>query len=725
MAFRTSGIAFVLLGSLSSASAAPSGRVTGRVFDGQDETPLVGAAVVVSGTTLGALTDGEGAFALDRVPAGYVLVTAHLTGYRAQSRNLTLSGGDTMELVFRLEPTVIQGTPLVVTASRRLQELRQSPTAMDIVTPEQITARNAGIAGALDYVPGATVIGSQVSIRGSSGYTQGAGSRVGVLVDGVSVLTADVGDVKWELVPPEVIERIEVAKGPSSALYGSGALGGVINQITRQLGDRPETRLRIAAGWYANPKGYVSPPGRQYYTTISVTHAERVGETKMLANIHRDQTTGARAGGDNKRYNLFLKLERPWDAATEYGFLGIYSHENHGNTLQSYPDSLHYTRANGSRVIGPEQFASAWIRQVHGAHLSWRIGTHFYRSAFDEVNANLEPNRSSDAIMVGAEGQVIWMAHPGLTMTLGAAAQNSWIDAVLFQGKRLGDLGAYGQAEIRPFPISSFIAGVHYDRRSSDVTDARDQVSPRVGVVVTPTGSTTLRALLSKGFRGPAISELSTDTDEGDLAIRPNPMLVPERSWSAEVGLSQTYGRFLGVDVGAFESRYEDLLEPTIQDTTDPGTGRLLAKYQNIAKARVRGFEAAGRVALFRDHVRVNGSYMFLDARNQSPEQTRNTGPDSLRLPYRPRHTVKAGLELRYGRHFAGYDYRYASSYPVTVYPNDPRVPQIISDARIGTQWRRITFTFAVTNLFNYVYAPRERKLTDPRQYSLCIDASL
>jgi len=716
-------IVVLIAAALTSAHAAPSGRIEGQVFDAGDGTALVGAAAMLVGTTLGATTDEGGRFRIDRVPLGEVRVTANLTGYRAQTKTVTVASGDTARLVFRLEATVIQGMPLVVTATRRLQELRQSPTAMDIVTAEEITGRNVSTPlDALEYVPGATIIGGQVSIRGSSGFTQGAGSRVGVLVDGISVLTGDVGDVKWDLVPPEVVERVEVAKGANSALYGSGALGGVINQITRQPGDRPETQLRVVGGWHASLRDYVSPPGKQYHHAVSVTHTERVGETKMLANVRREEDTGGRAGGDHTRYNFFLKLERPWTATTECGFLGIYSHENHGNALQSYPDSLHYTRSDGSRIIGPEQFTSLWIRQVLGSHLSWRLTTHVYRSAFEEVGTNLEPVSSSDVVTAGIEGQAIWMPHPRLVVTAGAAAQHSWIDAVLFQGRRLTDVGIYGQAEIRPSPFAALTAGVHYGRRSSDVSSTSGQASPRLGLVVTPTSSTTLRALLSRGFRGPAISELSTYRNEGDLAIRPNPALKPERSWSAEVGFSQMIGRLAGLDFGVFESRYEDLLEPTIQDTTDPGTGKLVVAYENVVKARIRGFETAGRVALFRDQVQLRGGYMFLDTKNEAPERTRNVGEDSLRLPYRPRHTIRAGVELHYGAHFAGYDYRYISTYPVTVYPNDPRVPQIVSDARVGTCWHRVTFTFSVTNLFNYVYAPRERKLSGPRRYALSLE---
>jgi len=713
----------ILMCSAGNAWGAQTGRIEGTVSDAEDGTALVGAAVVVLGTALGTVSNSEGRFVLERVPVGQVRLTANLIGYRPATLRTTVAPGETSRLAFRLAATVIEGRPLVVTSSRRLQDLRQSPTALDIVTPEHITGRNVGtVQQSIEYIPGTTIIGGQVSIRGSSGFTQGAGSRVGVLLDGVPVLSGDAGDVKWDLVPPEVVERVEVAKGPSSALYGSGALGGVINQITREPGEKPETRLRLVGGWYASLKDYVSPSGGEYHRGFSLTHTQQVGLTKMLANLRRDQDDGARSGGDATKYNLFVKLERPWNTTTDLGLLGIYNYEDHGQTLQSYPDSLHYTRGNGSRVTGPDQFASFWVRQVRGSRWSWRVTTHLFRTAFDETDRDHEPVSSSDAVTGGAEGQVVWLPHPRLTLTAGAAALRSWVDADMFQGKSITDLNLFGQAEVQAFSFAALTAGLHYDRRSSDVSSASDRVSPRIGLVLTPTSTTTLRALLSSGFRGPTISELSTYRDEGDLAVRPNSALKPERSWSAEAGISQTVGKVVGIDFGVFENRYRDMIEPTIQDTTDPATGKLVVAFDNVLSARIRGFEAAARVALWRDRLLFQSSYMLLDTRNESPGQTRSVGADSLRLPYRPRHTVRAGVELHYGPHFAGYDYRYISSYPVTVYPNDPRTPQIVSDVRAGTHWRNTRLTLSVTNLFNYVYAPRERRLSDPRRYSLSID---
>ena len=86
-----------------------------------------------------------------------------------------------------------------------------------------------GMDAAIAQVPGVTVIDSQANIRGGSGFSYGAGSRVLVLVDDIPQITADANDVKWEFLPIENINQVEVIKGASSVLYGSSALNGVIN----------------------------------------------------------------------------------------------------------------------------------------------------------------------------------------------------------------------------------------------------------------------------------------------------------------------------------------------------------------------------------------------------------------------------------------------------------------------------------------------------------------
>jgi outer membrane receptor for ferrienterochelin and colicins len=701
-----------------------TGSVRGTVTATADGSPIVGAAVVIEGTNLGAVTGLAGTFAIRRIPTGRHDVTVSIIGYRPVTRTLTTRANVDTSLSFSLRATVIRGTPLVVTASRRLQELRKAPTSMHVVSTDDIRSRvNTSASEMIDQVPGATKIGSQVSLRGSSGYTQGAGSRVAVLLDGVPMLSADADQVKWSMIPPEIIERVEIAKGAGSALYGSGALGGVVNQFTLKPGETPQTRVHLLVGLHDDPPSeYVAPGGTRTLSTLSVTHTRQVGQTGILVNLRRFDDDGGKVGGDATRNQVFLKLEHPIGESTRLGFTSIYNDETHGQTLQSYPDSLHFTRGNDTRVDGPEQFANVWVRQVVSGRLSWRAATSFFRSEWKETKSG-EFVAESDASTVGVEFEATLVPISALFFTAGTSMRRTWVDATMWSGRRMSDHAFYAQGTWRPFTIAELTAGVHLDRRKSDVSSVESSVSPRVGLVLTPTLSTSIRLLASHGFRAPSIAELSAWRDEGDIAVRPSPGLGAERAWTYEVGMSQAVYEIAALDLSVFETRYEDMIEPTIQDETEPESGKLLVRFENVVKARIRGFEAALRTAVWDDQIRGRIGYMFLDPENQSPGSIRAVAGDSTTLPYRPRHTVRAGLEFHFGSAFAGYDYRYISSYPVAIYPLDPRKAQIISDVRAGYRWRNLTFTGTVKNLFNYVYTSRERSLSGPRRFVVAVNA--
>mgnify|MGYP003346293950 FL=1 len=106
---------------------------------------------------------------------------------------------------------------------------------------------------AVEQIPGVTVIDGQANIRGGSGFSYGAGSRVLVLVDDLPLLAGDAGDVKWSFLPIENIGQVEVIKGASSALFGSSALNGVINMRTVVPTDTAESSITMYSGVYDKP----------------------------------------------------------------------------------------------------------------------------------------------------------------------------------------------------------------------------------------------------------------------------------------------------------------------------------------------------------------------------------------------------------------------------------------------------------------------------------------
>ena len=106
----------------------------------------------------------------------------------------------------------------------------------------------------MEQVPGVTITDGQANIRGGSGWSYGAGTRVQVMVDDMPLISGDAGQAQWSLISTENINQVEVIKGASSALYGSSALNGVINIRTAYPGSEPETKVNFHHGFYDDAK---------------------------------------------------------------------------------------------------------------------------------------------------------------------------------------------------------------------------------------------------------------------------------------------------------------------------------------------------------------------------------------------------------------------------------------------------------------------------------------
>ena len=132
---------------------------------------------------------------------------------------------------------------VVISASKYEQKLGDVPVSMAVIKPALIENKATRDAQAIvEQVPGVQINENQVSIRGGSGWSYGAGSRVLVMVDGMPMLAGDANDIKWSAIPLENISQIEILKGASSVLYGSSALNGVINIRTQYPKDEPVTK---------------------------------------------------------------------------------------------------------------------------------------------------------------------------------------------------------------------------------------------------------------------------------------------------------------------------------------------------------------------------------------------------------------------------------------------------------------------------------------------------
>ena len=196
-----------------------TGSITGVVTDSTNRESLPGANILVEGTVLGAATDASGEFQITGLPSGTHRLIVSMIGYSEKRIRVTLSAGETRKLSVTLRSTSLSTPQLVVTGAKRTVRAQESPVSIGVVSSDEIrTHLPTTLLEVLPYQPGIQVVGGQVNIRGSSGYTRGAGSRVLLLIDGLPMLAGDNGSIYWDAVPANSIERVEVLKGAGSTL---------------------------------------------------------------------------------------------------------------------------------------------------------------------------------------------------------------------------------------------------------------------------------------------------------------------------------------------------------------------------------------------------------------------------------------------------------------------------------------------------------------------------
>src|SRR5512140_2465422 len=207
--------------------------ISGRVM-GIDSSSVSGATIVIKGTTLGAITDQKGFYHFSKIkPGTYTLRTA-LLGYETQEKTITVRVGEEFT-DFIIKESNINLNEVVVTATKSEKTLKNVPVLTQVISARQML--NLGITNVTDalqnMVPGLDV--SQFGTRTSISM-QGMDSKyVLFLIDGERIAGEVNGDIDYSMLNMENIDRIEVIKGASSSLYGSNAIGGVINIITKGI----------------------------------------------------------------------------------------------------------------------------------------------------------------------------------------------------------------------------------------------------------------------------------------------------------------------------------------------------------------------------------------------------------------------------------------------------------------------------------------------------------
>ena len=717
----------ILLTILAVAVPARAGALRGSVVDAKTLQPLPGATVSVEGTLRGTSSGPDGQFLITRLAAGTYGVAVSMVGYQRRTlAGLVVDEDDTVTLQIRMDAVALQTDPIIVTASRREQSLQESPVSVSVMDATGLQSRTVvTFDEALRYIPGVNVTESQVSIRGSSGYNRGAGSRVLMLVDGIPMLTGDTGEINYDILPVNEIDRIEVVKGASSALYGSNALGGVLNLITRPIGEEPLTYLSTYGGLYNAPSHneWKWADGARGLFGISASHERRIADFSFRAFLSMAGDDSYRRSDLRHRFNGSLKLRYDISAASALtvnaGLMDLqrdnflYWQDLH-NALLSPDDQV------GDRVHSTRFFANGIYQHTVSSSAMHSVRALWFRNHFTDSIS--EPGNNSTSDVLRGEYQLTLAAGTTHLLTAGAEGNLDLVRSNLFGERSGGGIAAYLQDEIRLLEDLRLTLGARFDLQDVDSLEITSQLNPKAALVYMPIPGTSLRSSVGRGFRAPTVAEAFTETYAGGLLIVPNPALRPERSWSFEVGVNQLLSDVATFDVSGFLTTYSDLIESGFN-----AAGQ--AQFSNVTDASVAGFEVASSVELLERALFLDAAYTYVYPRDRTRDDL---------LKYRPRHLAYVSGHGHLWIFTLGAEFRYASRVERIdeefvnlgiIKDGDARVPISVFDLRASADFTRydvpLVATFNVKNLFQYNYVELIGNLAPPRVAVLRLDVRL
>jgi len=537
------------------------------------------------------------------------------------------------------ELLLFQEIPSVFSASKYEQKVTEAPSSVSIVTSEEI--RKYGyrtLADILQSLRGFHITSDRINqFEGVRGFNRpgDTNSRFLLLVDGMRIndsvfSAASIG--RFFVIDVDLIERVEVIRGPSSSLYGTNAFFGVINVITKRGRDLQGTEISAEAGTYDTYDGRLSY-GRRFQgggeLLLSGSRFETDGPGRLFYKEFDTPATNngiAENGNGADGYNLFGKISFG-DLTLE----GAYVDRDKGFPTAAYGTEFNDTR---NRIIG-KQGVGQLVYEHHFADqfdLLSRASYNYYSSDGNYVY-DYSPTPDPFIVINKDEFRGAWWGEeiqvtkrlPKHTLIFGGEYQDHYrqdqknydLAVYLDEQHDSENWGVYIQDEYQIVDGLILNAGVRYDHYST----FGSTTNPRLALIYSPCEKTTLKFLYGEAFRAPNAFE--SYYHDGFETQKPNPKLGPETITTYELVLEQYLGNHLRGIASGFYYKTEDLINLTL----DPADGLLVFENVDTVKARGVELELEGK---WNSGIEGRISYSFQEAKNEDTDQLLTNSPKHL-----------------------------------------------------------------------------------------------
>lgn len=697
-------------------------RLYGIVTDADNKEGLFAVNITIKSKNkedkvqLGTSTDLQGNYEIKLGPGSYT-IKYNFVGYAVYEEQITLSNNETskkLDVVLRQHAEIID--EVVVSAGKYEQKLSELTVSMEVLKPKAIENNNTyNVESILNQLSGVDINDEQPSIRASSGWSYGAGSRVLILMDDLPLMSADVGDAKWNYIPIENISQVEVLKGASSALFGSQALGGVINVRSAYPTEKSQTKINYFYGSYGTPaKETLKWWGQNFYSNkfnkptvllrdqllywvknpmyggVSFSHSQQFGNLDLIigGNHFIDESYRDIEYEKRTRVNANVRYRSKYVEGLAFGVNSNFMAIDCSDFFMWSSDSTAFQSLKGGS-------GASTIAPTHGLRMNIDPFITYYKpngskyslrtrwfSTENKIVGDSMKNNNSD-ILYG-EFQYQTLLREKWSLTAGFVEAYSVVKSLMFGDHYSNNMALYSQLDLR-LGLLKFSLGVRGEYYVVDSTQTESiidikfgkniieiPIKPviRAGINYQLSEATFLRLSYGQGYRFPAISEKYTSLSLGLVNVVPNPRLKPETGWNVETGIKQGYrfGKWKGfADMAIYYQRYNNMMEfafgifDTINYAPDYNGQIMGFQCDNLDNVQIVGLDISATITRMVKNTEVlfllgynynDPKYMYTDTTTSSISPT---------LKYRYKHSIKADFSVETKRISTGINFIWKS----------------------------------------------------------------
>lgn len=586
-------------------AVAQVGSISGRVFSGGD--PVQFASVLVSGTTFGSTTREDGSFEIRNIPLGNLTITVSAIGYESQSKGVLLSPTHlSVKLNFVLLESAAQLDEVVISGTMKEVSRLESPVPVEVYSPSFFKANpTPSLFESLQNINGVRPqLNCNVCNTGDIHINGLEGPYTMVLIDGMPIVSGLSTVYGLTGIPQFLIERMEIVKGPASTLYGSEAVGGLINIITKKPLNAPRASVDVMGtswGEVNTDLGMKFNAGKAQ-SLLGVNYFNYQNPIDNNGDGFTDVTLQNRISVFNK-WNLPRKENRAFSIAARYNY-----EDRWGGEMRWTPEYR-----GGNEIYGESIYTSRW--ETFGIYqLPVKELINFQFSANGHNQNSFYGNTSYNADQYIAFGQLTWNKQAGERhdLLMGAAYRYTYYDdntPATFddtgnQPSKTFLPGIFVQDEIKLNGSNKLLLGTRYDHNSVHGSI----FSPRLNYKWSSKDKqTVIRLSAGNGYRVANVFTEDHAALTGARTVVFIESLKPETSWNSNLNVVKKMvtkgGTFIGLDASAFYTYFTNRIVPDYE--TDPN---------KIIYSNLNGSAVSKGVSLNLDILMASGLKMLTGA---------------------------------------------------------------------------------------------------------------